>query len=292
MRSAEMFANSITPGSGPYIYWDLLVGPATDTLFMTSLSSDISWAVFQNVVKDYLIDALSSSVGDFGAYLAASDFMAYIRPPRQRASATATAVPTSTPASSDIPAEGSILYDRPLNEWRAEDYAFGWMAPSATSLHIGVYGGNGEHVIEAWTSRNDFADISASVDVREVSQGSAAAGCISVRHDVSAGDYSFCILGNGRTWATYNYADAAGEWHTEVLLADALRSGARPPGEWNTLRIVAKGDHLWFIANGVVHGSVQHSARGSGAVAVSVTTWDIDQDAEFEFKNLIVRDVP
>ncbi|RIK45392.1 MAG: hypothetical protein DCC58_06580 [Chloroflexi bacterium] len=228
---------------------------------------------------------------DFGGYLARSDFMVYIQPPRTGTAPVATPSPTaaSTVLPGSIPGEGPVLYDRPLSEWRAEYQQYGWMAPSATSLHIGVYGGLGMHIIEAWTNQSDFSDISASVDVREVSQGSAAAGCVSVRHDVSTGDYSFCILGNGRTWAAYNYVDESGEWHTEVLLTDATRSGIRPPSQWNTLKIVAKGNQLWFIANGVVHGSVQHTARWEGAVAVSVTTWDESQDAEFEFKNLIVR---
>ena len=207
-----------------------------------------------------------------------------------RPSPTATAMPSSS-VGNGIPAEGAVLYQRPLSEWRSEAYDVGWVEPSATSLYIGVYGGDGEHTVESWTEQNDFANISASVDVREVSRGAAAAGCLAIRHDATDGDYQFCILGNGRTWAVHDFIDAGGTWQVETLLEDSNRQGTKPPSEWNTIKIVASDNRLWFVINGMLVGSISHDARTVGDVAVSVTTWDNDQDAEFEFKNLVVRTV-
>jgi hypothetical protein len=266
-------------------------------LFYTPLQLRGCIGAFDQAVSDYVIERVRnpSSPADFATFLAERDFQRYFdasaAAPQETPIPQPASTPTPHPANSGIPADGEILYNHPLSEWNAESYDIGWTEPSSTSLHIGVYGSDGEHVIEAWTDRNDFADISASVDVREISDHAAAAGCISIRHDVAAGDYSYCILGNGRSWATHNYVDANGEWQTEVLLDDQVREGMRESTEWNTLKVVAKGNRLWFILYDTVHATVTHDARTAGDVAVAVTNWDVDQDAEFEFKNLVVRDV-
>ncbi len=69
------------------------------------------------------------------------------------------------------------------------------------------------------------------------------------------------------------------------------RSGSRQPTQWNTLKIIAKGNQLWFVVNNTVLGSVTHDARSVGAVAVAVMNWDAEREAEFEFRNLRISDV-
>ena len=92
-----------------------------------------------------------------------------------------------------------------------------------------------------------------------------------------------------QTWATYDYADASGEWQSEVLLESTQRAGTHPSTQWNSLKIIARSHQLWFIANGVVLGSASQE-QIQGHVSIQVTNWD-DADAEFEFKNLIIRAV-
>lgn len=289
MRAYEAAAEAMEPGSGPAIYWlHLIGGPATDGLLWTPMVRRGVTSHFENLMSEYDRERRFGSLTtpDFAAFLTAEGFTSGFEP------FTASQSPTPTPpqpsGSSNLPA-GTVLYDRPLTDWRAESYETGWVKPSASSLHIGVYAGGGEHIIEAWTDRDDFADIDARVDVREASDDSAAAGCLAVRHDINAGDYSLCILGNDRSWATYNYVDDNGNWQVEVLLDDKIRRGTQPSAGWNTLQIVARGNRLEFIANGTVLGTATHDARTVGTVAVSVTSWDVGQDADFEFRNLVVR---
>jgi hypothetical protein len=97
-----------------------------------------------------------------------------------------------------------------------------------------------------------------------------------------------CVLSDGRTWATYDYADADGEWHSEVLLDARHRAGTKPASQWNTLTIIARGNQLWYYANGTLLGATTHNARTVGAVDVHVTNWDAE-NAEWEFKHLVVR---
>ena len=99
------------------------------------------------------------------------------------------------------------------------------------------------------------------------------------------------MMGNGQTWAAYHYIDSASNWNVETLLWPEIRSGTKPSSQWNTLKIIARGGQIWFVANNHVLGISTHNARSVGAIAVSVTNWDLDVDAEFEFKNLVVRDL-
>ncbi len=165
------------------------------------------------------------------------------------------------------------------------------MEATPDSLLAGIYAYASQGVIEAWTNRSDFADISASVQVRQVSGDDNAAGCLAIRHDVEQGDYSFCILGNGETKVTYSYVDANGNWQDEVLLAPEPRANTRPEELWNTLEIRARGNQFWCLMNGTVVASGTHDGRSSGDVAIIVTNRDSDQFAEFEFRELIVREL-
>jgi hypothetical protein len=85
--------------------------------------------------------------------------------------------------------------------------------------------------------------------------------------------------------------DEDGIWHLEMLLADAQRLGTKSAAQWNNLKIIARGSQLWFIANGAVVGTAIHDARSVGDVAIAVTAWDDDQNGEFQFRNLIVRQI-
>lgn len=294
IKCLERKANEISFLSGSYVYWTHLYGPIAWRSSGNSIITRLLVGSFDAAVTDYQTLAISNpSVPDFGTFLDEREFARLVGIEPTLESASQTPVPTTaeTNVSSDIPRDGSVLYDRPLSGWSSAQYDRGWSEPSNTSFHIGVYATSVEQVVESWTDRNDFADASVSVDVREISDQANAAGCISIRHDFANGDYSFCMMGNGQTWAAYHYIDSASNWNVETLLWPEIRSGTKPSSQWNTLKIIARGGQIWFVANNHVLGISTHNARSVGAIAVSVTNWDLDVDAEFEFKNLVVRDL-
>jgi hypothetical protein len=206
--------------------------------------------------------------------------------------AASEASPSQAPSRSDgstQPPDGEILYDRPLTEWFEEDTEEGWFAVEGGTFHIGMYQGNGR-TREAWTASDDFADISASVNVRQVTNDTNSGGCLAVRQHVDEGEYQLCILNNGLSWATYDFVDSAGAWHSEDILAASERGGTNASTSWNELKIVARGTELWFLINGHLLGSTTHEGRSTGHIAIQITNWGADT-VEWEFNDLVVRAV-
>lgn len=276
---------------GPTVYWDYLIGPATLEVFLTPTQSRGARSEYQRLHSNYQIDLVAKpeSTPDFGTYLADLDMTRYFRQSSgSQSTPSPIRTPTPRPSTQSPPTEGAILYNTPLIEWFTGLHGNGWFDVVDGTFRIGVFGAGEQRTTGAWTGRSDFGDISASLDVRAINSEPDSAACISIRHDANLGDYSLCISGNGTTRATYDYADAQGVWHSTMLLADARRSGTNPATEWNTLRIIAKGDRFWFVVNGQVIGSAEHNARRSGSVALYAINWDA-HDVEFEFANLIVR---
>lgn len=61
-----------------------------------------------------------------------------------------------------------------------------------------------------------------------------------------------------------------------------------PINEWNTLKIVAKGETIWLFLNGEYVGVAHHPGNSSGGIGMSI---DVERDTEdaFAFRNLVVR---
>ncbi len=214
---------------------------------------------------------------------------------------TVAQVPTTPPTQSqpaqptrtslNVPAEGRVLYNRPLSGWRSETSftGSGWTQATSDSLNIGVWGVGTQRTAGAYTSEDDFSDISATVSVRLLTPGVDAKACLSVRHSADLGDYSFCVTEDGRTVVSYDYSDGQGVWRNQVLLPEGpliLKSVQ----EWNELKVIARGPWMWLLVNGSEIAIVQHDARSTGSVALYVVNWD-DDDAIFDFQGLVVRDV-
>lgn len=286
LRAIEQACDSLESGLGTRVWWDYLLAPLHSRISIGMLARQSAEGYFIQAFSDYRAARISSPrLVSFGDFLAAAGYLDTLE---ARLNPEQSQSPSPTPVAESVPNEGAILYDRPLSEWRSEQRPNGWTEATSTSLIIGVHAADQEEVVETWTDRQDFGDISASVDVREVSNGAAAVGCLSVRHTASVGDYSFCILGNGQTWAGHYFIDTNGSFQVETLLEVASRPGTT--SAWNTLSIVADGNQLTFMVNDTVHGTVTHDARTTGGVALAVVNQDAGQDAEFEFRNLVVRE--
>jgi hypothetical protein len=291
VRIIEQACDSLQPGLGTLVWWDHILGPM-HLRFSTGRSQRAAAeGEFIQAIYDYQGAQTSNpDLASFGDFMAATGYLDSFESwmnPKETPSPTPSPRPSPTRATEAVLNEGTILYDRPLSEWRSEQLPNGWIQATSTSLHIGVFAAEQEEVVETWTDRQDFGDISASVEVREVSNRAAAVGCLSVRHTSASGDYSFCIRGDGQTWVGHYFVDANGTFQEQTLLDVASRPGT--VSGWNTLTIIAIGNQLTFLVNDTAHGTVTHNARTTGG-ALAVVSQDADQDAEFEFRNLVVRE--
>lgn len=208
---------------------------------------------------------------------------------------TRTSEPTPTPTVTQIPApaapqEAGIQYDRALNQWRNDEFSQGWIRPATSTLLIGVYGNSEGQTMQGWTAIDNWTDISVSADLRATTTGLDAVGCVALRHDTNQGEYQLCMSATGETSASYNFYSSSQGWQIVELLPPEERAETQPPQSWNTLKIIAKGDQFWFYANGKLLGFAEHDGRNAGSAAIQVTNWD-SSDAEFEFRNLVVRSV-
>lgn len=297
VRDAEINYERSAPGLSYMALVSMLFEPAYHEQWMNPSFADATAREVQKQVEEYIrAYAFGSRYVGFADYLSSVgyevpgyDLIGNSTPP------ASTPTPTRPPTGSGpsgVPSEGEVLYNRSLTEWNTGEFEAGWFAVVGSEFRIGAWEGAGREwgrTHAAWTNETGFSDISASVSVRAIAAESSG-GCIAVRQDASAGEYNFCMLSNGRTWATYDAVNANGEWYQEVLLTDEVRQGSKAPDQWNRLRIVARGDQLWFIVNDVVQGSVRHGGRSAGAVAIQVTNWSAD-DAEWAFDNLIITAV-
>jgi hypothetical protein len=301
VRSMEVEANRQQPGSGPLAVWELVIGPALDPAFLTSDQSAMLERSFFSLVSAYQRGSVhSGQIGElFVDYLASTSFAGIFddrstSPRRQAPQSTPTparGTRTPSPSQSHAPREGRIVLSESLSSRPAVSSEYGWKQPTSRSLVIGVYPGDTEHVIEDWTDRSDFRDISASVELRSISTNSAAQACLSVRHDVADGDFSFCILATGRIWAGFYYVDPSGQWQKETLVRTRSTRHLNRVAEWNTLKIIVSGDTVWLYVNDQLIATTRYVVRTSGAVAVSVLNSNSRHDAKYEFRNLVVRDV-
>lgn len=300
IRDAERQAYTVNAANVPLVFMIMLLNPTLHERNSNVYLLNVMHRQLANDVQNFLDFQRSR-----GTFVSFCDFLASLQfdamgaidlpgaeapPTTEHPSPTATTGQTST--SGDVPSPGATLYDRSLTEWMTGEFEAGWFEVVGGEFHIGAWEGTGREwgrTHAAWTNEAGYVDIGASVSMRAVNADSSG-GCIAVRQDPNAGEYNFCMLSNGRTWATYDAIDANGEWHQEVLLPDQQRAGSNAPDAWNRLTIVARGDQLWFLVNNVLQGTVRHGGRSAGAVAIQVTNWAADS-AEWAFRDLIIQEV-
>lgn len=208
------------------------------------------------------------------------------------------------------PADGATLYQSSLADWApvespfgsgfAQDGAYRLRNTSGYSDYLWLWSGGA-------TTPNAYGDSSASVEVRMVSDSVEAYGCLLAKASAGAESadlneaYTFCVDGygggdTGTVSVFYETWDADGAYGFEVLLDFVTPSALRPKNEWNTLKLVTRGNQLWFLLNGQLIGTATFDGPASGEAGIAVINADIGGTAhsipaEFEFRNLVVRSV-
>lgn len=191
---------------------------------------------------------------------------------------------------SGAPADGAVLYRSNLNDWAT----FSKDGDSAAVV-------DGKFRITAATQRFprikghnlDFADSTVSVGVRMVSQSQNAGACLLARLvGQDTAHYALCMAADGRARASYDFFDAQNNPQSQELLPTKQYGGTLPTNQWNTLKITAKGNSLWFFINGVLMGTATApaGAAGNGNIGIGVGNAD-SNPAAYEFQNMLVYGV-
>ena len=205
-------------------------------------------------------------------------------------------------APGDVPADGATLYASDLTNWPAATDDIGTSFVDNGTYHI--RNTSSDYAYEFFLSADaggpgNYGDSSASVDVRMVSDSTEGYGCLLAHTASAAGsgdlveDFAFCVDGyDSDTNNGYGTVSLAHEvWDPvsiDYLYYFQTPAALHTKNEWNTLKLVIKGDQLWFLVNGQEVGMAASTGPISGDVGVLVFNAD-PTPAEFEFRNLVVK---
>ena len=239
-------------------------------------------------------DVVQGPSGSTPIYHGGNCFFLYMNPSTPAGDATVSlnipgSDPVSTtftyvPAIGNVPADGAVLDLHDLTSWPTDDKP-GWShSVSNGTFHIRAkkYGAYAYSFSESL-----YGDASASLDVKLDTPGSSGVVCLAVHTDETLStEIDFCLLTSGET-VVNRYLSGI----NESILERAVRPGANATTSWNTLKIVSKGDLYWFLLNGTVIGSAQHSSV-DGSNPGYTGFWiqnSGDAPLEWEFNNLITK---
>jgi hypothetical protein len=222
-------------------------------------------------------------------------------PPRIIAPPPTEAIPaTEAPLPGNVPVEGDTIFVTNMTDWAVFDENGVAGFADADSYHLRIkerdpsadYGEAG-----AKTYQGDFGDYSFSVNLRLVEGVADIYACITFRTDPSFDvkefyyGYSFCLSGaDGQTKAYYygtaGVADAQPQ--STDLLAWGSREGVHPANEWNTLKVIVRGNEFFFFVNDSYAGTVTHEGERVGSVGVQIYGYD-PNPSEWQFTNMVMR---
>ena len=193
------------------------------------------------------------------------------------------------------PTLGAVLLETDFSTWPTGELESGVLSFGEDGYyHVLVDQGSGSFVSAYSTDHEPFTDIAVSVDMRVVSGDPTAQGCVLTRVDQvnQQFDYALCVDANGNVEVLFEQFDADGNYSVEPLLPGGIVT-VPPPVEWTTLTIITHGDEFWFLIDGELIDSVQHTGPPEGAVGVIVNHYveAPEVPAEFVFTNLVVQAV-
>jgi hypothetical protein len=220
--------------------------------------------------------------------------------PSPTATLPPTVMPSPTPGPTEpvpptpdplaLPATGSMLYNRPLNQWFETDIpGLGWFETRGNALQVGVYPGAG-NTMESFTN-DSFTDAWISIETRFIAGDPTAEACLTARlnpDEGAEGRYRLCLAGDGTISAGYEEAVHAGACMVGNLMGPTASGSTLPLDEWNALEIVTRGNQLWFLLNGQLVGTATDDTLESGRAGLMVTNC-ADGESMWEFRDLEVR---
>ena len=228
----------------------------------------------------------------------------YQPPPPPPAAPTREPVPDPTPDTGDqaepppeqdIPESGDtsgLLLISDLTELQDWETEIGNGFTVEGGYYIVNFDSAGREYWDLSFAQEQFVDIVASIDVRNVGESLSSVACLAVRTSMEGWThaYALCLSGFGETFADFKYVDSEGLYLYEELVGFEVREGTLPVNEWNTLTIVAYGQDLGFLINEELVGVAIHPAIEIGGVAFAVGNYDA-VPAEWMFTNLQVWQV-
>ncbi len=216
--------------------------------------------------------------------------------PTQTATPTATPTPSATPSSQSStsqPTEGTLFFHSPMTEIEPgvdESGSVGTVTAAGYMVTIPPDG-------EAFDVNSTLAgDASFSLTTRAVSPIGDGSGCLMFRAEVTTTDvgfYGLCLLYSGTEVLGVQAVYASTEsGNTDPQVTD-LGLYAPFPGlsstEWNTIKVIAQGDHFWFLLNDELVGETTHSGRATGMIGYLAYNFDLSQEQSIEFRDFTIR---
>jgi hypothetical protein len=224
----------------------------------------------------------------------------------------------ATGPSDGIPRESFIPSDHDLGDWDESADPLGSALTQGDEMHLiieeTVWGdpllSDPDSTVSWQTSaatyRDDYADLSASIDVRAVSADPSASGCLMVRADpeidpvlsgdpdaASEGDryaFNLCLSEEYGVYAWWWDETRPDGYTVDFVWFDDPRvwEAMRPLEEWNRLKIIAEGETIWMFLNGDYVGATRYTGPAEGTVGFRI---DVEREthATFAFRNLEIR---
>ncbi len=185
------------------------------------------------------------------------------------------------------PDEGITFYQTDFNDWPSEVFEEGTSFPANGGYHIRVT--EQDSFIPQLASDVDVKDFSASVTIQSISGISFSQGCLAYRvAEEFTKNYAFCLAGNGEATAFYEQEDGNGGTEVTPLIAPQLVVSPEAVLGGVSLKVIAKGNEMWFFVDDVNIGVASHEGPDFGSVGVYVHNIN-GGTAEFKFLDLVLR---
>ncbi len=218
--------------------------------------------------------------------------------PAPQPTPTPTPTPSPTPTQpapgSNAPQEGEIIGYTDFSNWQGTIYNEGETYYANGAFHIRV---NRKGIVLHELTLEKHQNISIAVDIRMVTSGAEGEGCLLFRAGpdfVYDKAYSLCVTNydGGAVWTAYEGFGAQSRLNVDPLFGVALPNSTML-NQWNRLKIIGKGNRLWFFVNGSFIGDTTHNGSSFGAVGIRVSNYDTPPNGsvEFEFANLTAREL-
>ena len=190
------------------------------------------------------------------------------------------------PSIGDAPTEGGVTYQPALSDLSAYTGSLATTTLSDGVLDVKESGftyDGGWYDTEAHQS--NFGDASVSLDVRQASTTGYGYACLDVRAKFDSPPKQWveiCLLSSGETVIDNidpNYI---------IIRSRESVPGTNAVSDWNTLRVVSKGNASWFYVNDTLVASAQFNAISQGTIGYAVVN-SSDSPMEWQVRNLTAK---
>ncbi len=200
----------------------------------------------------------------------------------------------TTPTPLPYPAEGQVLSDSPLSGLPPLTSPTGIAGePTAAGYKLTIPPFDGGGLFDRGTI---YADASYSLSIRSLTAIDLTSGCLAFRVNQTSTieeAYFYCLTyyedDAPGVFAFFTSASSASATPIEEDLGTWRFSTPLPAFDWNTLKVIAKGDQLWFFINQTYLGEVTNDRLAGGSVGFVGYNFNYLDSETIEFKDLTIR---